>query len=75
MDKKAVRELADELENWPSVRGYDVDESGKHVRFIVHAEQGTRFMMMSRSPSDKNASRQRIRELRRLLRSLGAEKE
>ncbi|MGL4639883.1 MAG: hypothetical protein ACRCVX_09215 [Shewanella sp.] len=73
MNHRDKRSLIDELGNWQGIKDYRFETGGKHRKFVVETSTGSRFITMSVSPSDKRAERNRITDLRKILRELGAE--
>lgn len=74
MDHRAKRDLTNELDRWSGVVDHRFETGGKHRRLVVTTENGSRFITISISPSDGRAVRNKIGDLRKILRELGAVK-
>lgn len=72
MNHREKRGLLDELSNWKGVKDYRFEMGGKHRKLVVETVSGSRFITFSVSPSDGRAARNRITNLRKILRELGA---
>lgn len=72
MNHREKRGLLDELSNWKGVKDYRFERGGKHRKVVVETVSGSRFITFSVSPSDGRAARNRITDLRKILRELGA---
>lgn len=72
MNHRDKRDLLNELEHWHGVRDYRFERGGKHHKLLVATDTGSRFITLSVSPSDGRAARNRITDLRKILRELGA---
>ena len=75
MDRHAKRELIKELGKWSGVASHNFERGGKHERLVVATEKGSRFVAMSLTASDHRATKNKISDLRKVLRELGAEKD
>jgi hypothetical protein len=75
MDHRAKRDLTNELDRWSGIIDHRFERGGKHRRLVVTTENGSRFITISISPSDGRATRNRIGDLRKILRELGATKQ
>ena len=75
MNHRDKRSLLDELSNWQGIKDYRFETGGKHRKFVVETSTGSRFITLSVSPSDGRAARNRITDLRKILRELGATQE
>lgn len=71
---KHHRPFLEELINWEGVDYYFDTSSRKHDRLVVSFEGSSRFLVCSRTPSDRRAVLNQISDLRRICRSLGAER-
>jgi hypothetical protein len=72
MNHREKRGLLDELSNWQGIKDYRFERGGKHRKLVVETVSGSRFITLSISPSDGRAARNRITDLRKILRELGA---
>jgi len=72
MNHREKRGLLDELSNWQGIKDYRFERGGKHRKLVVETVSGSRFITFSVSPSDGRAARNRITDLRKILRELGA---
>ena len=75
MDHRAKRDLTNELDRWSGIIDHRFERGGKHRRLVVTTENGSRFITISVSPSDGRATRNRLGDLRKILRELGATKQ
>ena len=75
MNHRDKRSLLDELSNWQGIKDYRFETGGKHRKFVIETSTGSRFITLSVSPSDGRAARNRITDLRKILRELGATQE
>ena len=75
MNHREKRGLLDELSNWQGIKDYRFERGGKHRKLVVETNMGSRFITFSVSPSDGRAARNRITDLRKILRELGATQE
>lgn len=75
MDRHAKKELIKELGKWSGVTSHNFERGGKHERLVVATEKGSRFVAMSLTASDHRATQNKISDLRKVLRELGAEKD
>lgn len=75
MNHRDKRSLLDELSNWQGIKDYRFETGGKHRKFVIETNSGSRFITLSVSPSDGRAARNRITDLRKILRELGATQE
>lgn len=75
MNHRDKRSLLDELSNWQGIKDYRFETGGKHRKFVIETLAGSRFITLSVSPSDGRAARNRITDLRKILRELGATQE
>ena len=73
MNHRDKRSLIDELSNWHGIKDYRFERGGKHRKLVIETVSGSRFITFSITPSDKRAERNRIADLRKILRELGAE--
>ena len=74
MTKHEVDEIERELEQWTGITGHYFDRKRRHIRLTVATDNGSRFITMSKTTSDARAARNRIGDIRRALRELGAQK-
>lgn len=74
MDRTTQKALLAELEKWDGVIGHRLEYGGKHQRLVVETEKGSRFVTMSLTASDHRATKNKVSDLRKVLRELGAEK-
>ena len=65
--------LRKELERWQGV-DYSVDKTGRHPRLWVEFGGRRRFVPFSSTHVDKYGLMQKVTQLRRTLRELGAER-
>ena len=75
MNHRDKRDLLEELRHWHGVRDHRFETGGKHRRLVIDTDSGSRFITLSVSPSDGRAALNRIRDLRKILRELGATQE
>jgi hypothetical protein len=75
MDHRAKRDLTNELDRWSGVIDHRFEVGSKHRRLVVTTERGSRFITISGSPSDGRAARNKLGDLRKMLRELGATKQ
>ena len=75
MNHKDKRNILDELRHWRGVQDYRFETGGKHRKFIVKTNSGSRFITLSISASDGRAAQNQIKDLRKILTELGATKE
>lgn len=66
--------LLAELEQWNGVTGHSFERGSKHSRLIVETARGSRFLTLSLTASDFRATKNKVSDLRKVLRGLGAEK-
>lgn len=69
------RELETELAKWKGVVGHHFESGGKHPRLVVWTAGGRRFLPYTTTHIDPRGMRNKISDLRRVLRELGAEKD
>lgn len=74
MDRTTQRALLTELDRWDGVVGHRFEMGGKHQRLVVETKRGSRFVTMSLTASDFRATKNKVSDLRKVLRDLGAEK-
>lgn len=74
MDRTTQKALLNELEKWDGVIDHRFEKGGKHTRLIVETAQGSRFLTLSLTASDFRATKNKVSDLRKVLRELGAEK-
>jgi hypothetical protein len=74
MDRRTNKEMLKELDRWQGITGHRFEHGGKHPRLVVETERGSRFITMSLTASDGRAIKNKIGDLRKVLRELGAEK-
>jgi hypothetical protein len=74
MDRHTQKELLKELDRWHGVTGHRFEHGGKHTRLVVETPRGSRFVTMSLTASDFRATKNKVSDLRKVLRELGAEK-
>ena len=73
-DRTTRKALLSELEKWDGIVGHSFERGGKHSRLIVETAAGSRFLTLSLTASDFRATKNKVSDLRRVLRELGAEK-
>jgi hypothetical protein len=73
-DRNTQRALIAELDKWDGVLGHHFEHGGKHMRLVVETESGSRFVTLSLTASDFRATKNKVSDLRKVLRELGAEK-
>lgn len=73
MDKRD-KDFAAELANWPGVDYYFDKSSRKHFKIVLTFNGASRFMVYSCSASDHRAFMNQMADLRRICRSIGAER-
>lgn len=66
--------LRKELECWQGV-AYSVDKTGRHPRIWLEYRGMRRFIPYSSTPVGKYGLMQKVTQLRRMLREIGAERE
>ena len=66
--------LRKELERWQGV-AYSVDKTGRHPRIWLEYRGVKRFIPYSSTPVGKYGLMQKVTQLRRMLREIGAERE
>jgi len=66
--------LHKELRAWPGVT-YEVDNTSHHPKLRVRYAGTERFLPFSSTSVDERGVRNKVSQLRRLLRELGAEKQ
>lgn len=74
VDRTTQKALLTELEQWDGVIDHRFEYGGKHQRLIVETASGRRFVTLSLTASDFRATKNKICDLRKVLRELGAEK-
>lgn len=62
-----------EIARWPGAR-LVIEEAGKHIRAVAHFAGKSRFITISRSLSDRRGALNAVADLKRELRTLGAER-
>lgn len=75
MDRRVIKELEKELGRWSGITGHHFEKNGKHPRLVVNTANASRFVTMSLTASDHRATKNKIGDLRKVLRELGAEKD
>lgn len=75
MDRRVRKELEKELDRWTGITGHHFEHTGKHPRLVVNTANASRFITMSLTASDVRATKNKIGDLRKVLRELGAEKD
>lgn len=75
MDRHTKEELIRELGRWSGITGHRFEQTRKHVRLVVNTANASRFVTMSLTASDHRATKNKIGDLRKVLRELGAEKD
>ena len=75
MDRRTKKEIIKELDKWSGVIGHSFEMGGRHQRLHIETEKGSRFIAMSLTASDHRATQNKIGDLRKVLRELGAEKD
>ena len=73
-DKTTQKALLAELDRWDGVRSHRFEYGGKHQRLVVETASGSRFVTLSLTASDFRATKNKVSDLRKVLRELGAEK-
>ena len=71
---RPLEHLEKELRRWPAVE-YDVELSGRHPRIVVRYGGAERFVPFSSTKVGHYGLMQKVTQLRRVLRELGAERE
>lgn len=74
VDRTAQKALVEELKQWDGVLGHHFEHGGKHPRIVVETATGSRFVTLSLTASDRRATKNKVSDLRKVLRELGAEK-
>ena len=74
VDRTTEKALLAELDKWHGVLGHRFEYGGKHQRLVVETESGSRFVTLSLTASDHRATKNKVSDLRKVLRELGAEK-
>lgn len=74
MDRTTQKALLAELDKRDGVTGHRFEIGGKHQRLFVETAKGSRFVTMSLTASDHRATKNKVSDLRKVLRGLGAEK-
>ena len=74
MDRTTQKALLAELEKWNGLIGHRFEHGGKHQRLVIETETGSRFVTLSLTASDFRATKNKVSDLRKVLRELGAEK-
>lgn len=74
MDRNTQKALLAELDKWSGVIGRRFEHGGKHQRLVIETETGSRFVTLSLTASDFRATKNKVSDLRKVLRALGAEK-
>jgi hypothetical protein len=75
MDRRIRKELEKELGRWSGITGHSFKQIGKHPRLVINTADDSRFVTMSLTASDHRATKNKIGDLRKVLRELGAEKD
>ena len=75
MDRRTKDELVREIGRWSGVTDHRFEHGGKHVRLVLTTAKASRFVTMSLTASDHRATKNKISDLRKVLRELGAEKD
>lgn len=73
-DRTTQKALLSELEKWDGIVGHSFEMGGKHPRLVVATSNGRRFITLSLTASDFRATKNKVSDLRKVLRELGAEK-
>lgn len=75
MSQNPVMEaVRSELPFYPGVQMDATDKGGNHRKIYFHRNGSSRFLVVPRSPSDWRAPKNAVRELRKLMVDLGAER-
>lgn len=74
VDRTTQKALLAELEQWDGVTDHRFEMGGKHQRLIVETARGRRFVTLSLTASDFRATKNKVSDLRKVLRDLGARK-
>jgi hypothetical protein len=74
VDRTTQKALLAELSKWDGVAGHRFEIGGKHQRLVVETDRGSRFVTLSLTASDFRATKNKVSDLRKVLRALGAEK-
>lgn len=74
VDRTTQKALLAELEQWDGVTDHRFEMGGKHQKLIVETASGSRFVTLSLTASDFRATKNKVSDLRKVLRELGAEK-
>lgn len=74
VDRTSQKALLTELERWDGVTDHRFEHGGKHPRLVVETARGSRFITLSLTASDQRATKNKVSDLRKVLRELGAEK-
>lgn len=66
--------LEAELAKWRGVVAHRYETGGKHTKLVVETASGSRFLPFTNTKTDPRGELNKISDLRRVLRELGAEK-
>lgn len=69
--ERSVRFIRDELRNWPDV-DYEIKSGGKHPKLILKYGEASRFVTFSSTPVEGRAILNKLSDIRRELKALGA---
>lgn len=72
MNHRDKKDLLKELEAWQGVTGHSFVVGKKHRKLIVETKAGSKFVTFSASASDRRAVQNQIKDLRKVLKELGA---
>lgn len=73
MNKELRAATEKELQDWPGVT-FEEEDGGKHTKLILKYRGETRFVVVSRTPSDVRAVPNHLTVLRKEIRALGAQR-
>lgn len=68
-----LRSVRKELLHYPGVE-FEVREGGKHKRVVFHRNGSSRFLTIPRSPSDWRAGKNALRDFKKTMGELGAQR-
>lgn len=68
-----LNQIRDELRKWCNV-DYRVETGGKHPRVVIEYFGKQRFLTFTTTNTDHRGQKNKIRDLRRVLHDLGAQK-
>ena len=73
--KQTLRDfIAPEIASWPGV-SYTVDKNRNHLHIVLHYENRSRFLVASKTGSDRRGHLNLLTNMRRELSVLGAKRE